>query len=464
MKSENEKKLDQFFKDGLTDLENHISFREEDWAKMQKLLAPNRRDKGAVIWFYRLATGIAALLFLLLGWQFLKPVHQSRQKPNLEVRTKSHPVNATPKSQHSNNQYGNLVTKGEKAGTVNTGSPRPVNAAPKSQLSDTQYAGLTTKGKKTGTVSNYGLNSPAHKTAPISSNTLIAQKSQFQNNILPTSRQNNANGVANEAEPTANHKNVKLQPELLAASGVTGLQTDTPAALPALAINKAPDTLKINKPKEKHTSVAVNIPPRFTLAVLTAPDINGVGSLSGGKLGTNAGLLFTVKLGSKWSIASGVAYAVKPYGYAFRSSNSSTYTYKGYTYTSSANASNIDVYANCKVVDIPLNINYALYNKGKNSFSLGTGLSSYFMLHEYYQFNYTNSPSRSINISNQNRHPFGVVNLDVSYSRQLSPGLSLIVQPYYKLPITHIGYEKVNLQSGGVAVGFGWSFSALRIK
>lgn len=462
MKSENEKKLDQFFKDGLSDLENHISFREEDWAKMQKLLGHKHRDKGGIIWLYRIVTGIAALLLLLLGWQFLRPSHEAHQKQNLQVRTKTHPVNAIPKSQHVDNQYGDLAKKGENAGTVNTGSHlQPVNATPKFQHNDKQYAGLATQGKKASTLSNQDLNNPTHKTAPINSNILVAQTSQFQNNIPPVNGQNNADRVTNEAKQNANETNVTPKSELLAASGVTGLQTDT--ALPALAINKAPDTLKINKPKEKRASIALNIPPRFTLAVLTAPDINGVGSLSGGKLGTNAGLLLMVKLGNKWSISSGVAYAVKPYGYAFGGSTSSTYTYKGYTYTST-NASNINVYANCKVVDIPLNINYAIYNKGKNSFSVGTGLSSYFMLHEYYQFNYTNSPSRSINISNQNRHPFGVVNLDASYSRQLSPGLSLIVQPYYKLPITHIGYERVHLQSGGVAVGLGWSFSALRIK
>jgi hypothetical protein len=114
------------------------------------------------------------------------------------------------------------------------------------------------------------------------------------------------------------------------------------------------------------------------------------------------------------------------------------------------------------VLDIPLNVGYQVYNKGANKFSLGTGLSSYFMLRENYTYNYASgSPDgpTNYNIRNQNKHILGVLNLNATYQREISSKFGVGIQPYLKLPLTGIGYGEVNLKSAGVAVGVTWNIN-----
>ncbi|HKI47293.1 MAG TPA: hypothetical protein VKA08_18325, partial [Balneolales bacterium] len=109
--------------------------------------------------------------------------------------------------------------------------------------------------------------------------------------------------------------------------------------------------------------------------------------------------------------------------------------------------------------DIPVDVNYTLWGKKGNRIGIGAGLSSYLMLRENYYFHYATSSGQNpkeISIVNQNRHWFSVLNLQLSYERQLSSDLSVGFEPYVKLPLSNIGYEKVKLQSAGLAVVINW--------
>jgi hypothetical protein len=53
-------------------------------------------------------------------------------------------------------------------------------------------------------------------------------------------------------------------------------------------------------------------------------------------------------------------------------------------------------------------------------------------------------------IKNQNKHFFSGITLSGGYQQNLNKHLTLIIEPYLKLPLTGIGYGKVKLNSGGV--------------
>jgi len=81
------------------------------------------------------------------------------------------------------------------------------------------------------------------------------------------------------------------------------------------------------------------------------------------------------------------------------------------------------------------------------------------MLKEDYRFTFSD-PAKDgvdVDISNQNQHLLGVLNMNVNYQHQLNNKLGLVVQPYLKLPLTQIGFGQVGLQSAGIAVGFNWN-------
>jgi hypothetical protein len=120
-----------------------------------------------------------------------------------------------------------------------------------------------------------------------------------------------------------------------------------------------------------------------------------------------------------------------------------------------ANNHSLQINALCNVIDIPVNLNYKILTKKAFSVSLNTGLSSYIMLKEKYDYVYSESgyteSTVSMEIRNQNKHMFGVANVALSFDRRISPQLSLGVQPFMKVPLTGIGYGKADLKSTGVS-------------
>lgn len=236
--------------------------------------------------------------------------------------------------------------------------------------------------------------------------------------------------------------------------GDTGVRLPKPAGANDNKPVYVPDSVKPDNEKvlaEKQRQVAsmsgfaepINLPEpqrsQFALSLLVAPAYNGVDNLSSGQFGSDIGLLVTLGLTDKWSLSTGAVYAKKLY--------ETGYTYASYTQM---------VDADCRVLDIPVNVNYTLVNRGKTRITFGTGISSYIMLKEDYRFN--SSSREDIHLVNENQHWLSVLNVQASYERKLSSRISLYVQPYLKVPFNDIGYYKIRLQSLGMAVGASWSF------
>jgi hypothetical protein len=193
--------------------------------------------------------------------------------------------------------------------------------------------------------------------------------------------------------------------------------------------------------------------PRMALSVLASSDFNGVSSFQQSRIGGNFGLLFSIGVSKKLTLSTGAMYSIKPY-----SSNIADYHT---SYQFPTQPSSVDV--NCRMIDIPLNLNYQVYHKGVNKFSVGSGLSSYIILREDYTFNYVNPYANGpagYSVINKNRNFFGVLNLDVSYERQLNSKVGVTLQPYLKLPLSNIGQGQARLQTAGVAVGFNWNLNS----
>jgi hypothetical protein len=166
------------------------------------------------------------------------------------------------------------------------------------------------------------------------------------------------------------------------------------------------------------------------------------------------GLLFSAGVYNKLTLTTGANYSVKPY-------NTDIANYHT-AYTFKTDPTNIE--ADCRVLDIPINLDYQLYNKHQNKFSIGTGLSSYIMLHESYQYYYADPTTKgpvAYTVPSSGKYFFGIMNLQATYQRQVNSKVGLSIQPYMKLPLTNIGYSQVRLQTAGVAVGLNWNINSL---
>lgn len=118
------------------------------------------------------------------------------------------------------------------------------------------------------------------------------------------------------------------------------------------------------------------------------------------------------------------------------------------------------VNAECDVIDIPLTANYTVL-KIKIKFNVSAGLSSYFMLKEKYTFEYggsgnsENKRSAVYEISGENQHIFGVADFSISLEKKVSDKINVGIKPFLKMPLTGIGYGRVDLESKGIALMVG---------
>ncbi|WP_188315838.1 outer membrane beta-barrel protein [Chitinophaga agrisoli] len=285
--------------------------------------------------------------------------------------------------------------------------------------------------------------------------------------ILVTTNNNNNNAAKGKTVvPPAVVKNDNPP---AAASPVLAYQEKRNAAANAVDNNTADnnilDLLANIRPKEKQVSTKLNgashipvkesveksvtkqtVPQRkgFSIGVMVGPVLNIAPSMQYGRIGVDAGLLLSYHLNNRWSFTTGAVYSIKPYG-GTRSDYGVTKKWS----PPMSYVKNID--ANCDVLDIPLNINYAVVNSPKYTLGITAGLSSYLMLKEKYEYKYDYWESDRY-INNENRHYFSILNLAFTYQFPLNSHMSLGLQPYAKIPLKAVGFGEVRLYSTGVAV------------
>lgn len=191
---------------------------------------------------------------------------------------------------------------------------------------------------------------------------------------------------------------------------------------------------------------------RLTLRLLVAPDLSTVGFARPEGISTNAGIMLSYQFTPRWSLAAGVLVARKVYG-------ARAEDYAGYWY---GRTPPYHIDALCRVLDVPLNVGYQLVSREKSAVMLSTGMSSYWMLSEDYEYDYRypngTSYTRSYGVRNQNRHLFSIYNLSGAYIHRLGPAMSWGVEPFIKVPLAGVGAGRVKLASGGVFFSLGYQF------
>ncbi|OCX51503.1 hypothetical protein BEL04_15880 [Mucilaginibacter sp. PPCGB 2223] len=391
--SDNE--LDFLFKNKLTTEDNGQLFEEEEWENMESILLHKPRKKAGIIWLYQISGGMAASLLVCLGLYFV--LHSPGKAPVNGGHKIAYAPASIRKGQHIKNQGQNMIGSHQIIASDAAAEPPHHHTRVPKALHNTAYADSGSRP------------ADAAQTLSLAAADTKPHFDEGLNNLLI-----NASASIDPANRgTADHKNA--------------------------------------------VKASASADDRFALAVMAAPDLNGVNSFSNERTGIDLAIQFSLKLTSKLSISTGASYAIKPYQTSIRNYRTNSPGWSSALWTSNAKPNTVN--ADCYVLDIPLNINYQVYNRGNSSFTVGTGLSSYLMLKEDYRFDFPD-PAKSavdLDINNQNRHILGVWDLDINYRHRLNNKLGLLVQPYLKLPITRIGFGQVDLQSAGVAVGFDWN-------
>ena len=168
------------------------------------------------------------------------------------------------------------------------------------------------------------------------------------------------------------------------------------------------------------------------------------------KTGGTAGFIIGYAFNQKWSIESGLLWDTKRVY-----DDGSYFNPPGYTPTSGITI--IAVNGKSRLYELPVNMKYTFIS-GKHNLFATTGISSYLMRSENYDYEYTqnNQPGghNFLSYTNETKNWFSVANFSVGYTHKLGGIGSIRIEPYLKLPLANLGTAKMPITSTGLNIGF----------
>lgn len=402
MTNRNFEDIDKLFREGLHPVEDHLTFQEGDWLKLKERLDRNKKRKRGVFWLSRMG-GVAALILLFFAIRMFLPEGHQQINQQAELQQKGQKVKEEQNQSVASPEVKKTDGKMEPVSKTLLAQNKPVEEQSLQKQSAVTFTEKNTRDDDTARVEN--LSVPKAMTGQ----------------------------TVNQEEHHPSQPDVVKSPEKELSSDEESL----------FAPNERPNDLP--EPEQQLRKLA--------LSVLAAPDYNGVNNLNNASIGSDFGLMVTFEIAKNWSFSTGGIYAKKLYETGFTNYNPTKNIWDEY-YPKSVNA-------DCRVLDIPLNISYKFFNRKNTTISVGSGISSYIMLREDYRFTYDENDGNNplaYHVVNENQHWLSVLNFQVNFQQRLSSRLSIGLQPYMKIPLSNIGFAGVKLQSLGMAANLSWNF------
>ncbi len=449
MLSEN---LDDKIKESLQ--QQDPAYDETSWQKMKllldKYLPEKKNDRRRFIFFlffFLILGGGAAILFTNNNGGKTPVISSTQQETTVNAETIK---SVSPENEINKNTNVNKTGEPESAAIVNekNNSTKQVDVLLNNK-NTTQQIPNAKKVKNTNTIDKLISTKPEP-------NYVIKPNAVAEVNIETRGSKQTELPVTNSNKPLLpnNKLSVEEKKEAIVLSETKPAsenQEPTKADLSAEVLTKA-ETL-VDKPKttapikskaKNKQSFLKNI--LFTLSA--GPDVSTVGLNKTGKLQLAAGAGIGYKISNRLTIRTGIysgrkIYTAKPEDY-----NPPKNFWMYYP-----NLKTID--ANCKVLELPITLDYNFAITKKQNWFVSTGLSSLFMKKEEYNYYFKPAYSPqyiyySHTYENKNKHYFSVLNLSGGFAKKINNQLTLQAEPYMKIALRGIGYGKVKLNSGGI--------------
>jgi hypothetical protein len=211
--------------------------------------------------------------------------------------------------------------------------------------------------------------------------------------------------------------------------------------LPKIKITEPVIESKAIEPEKEQEPV-----PKFAVRFGYSPDLSTVGIKNFSKPGAAFSLLAEYNIFHRLYAQTGVVTSEKKY-------NAKAGEYEWPASWNNQKARPISTDATCKVIEIPLNLRYDLVNSARSRWFTGAGMSSYYMQKENYVYNYAPHTYGIIWKDHEAKTGwflFSHINASAGYEYRISKKLSLLAEPYVRIPVKRVGYGKVNLTTTGI--------------
>jgi hypothetical protein len=188
-----------------------------------------------------------------------------------------------------------------------------------------------------------------------------------------------------------------------------------------------------------------------------SPDFSNIGFASPDQAGINAGFTIGWNINERWSVQSGLLYAIKHY----TATGEQYTTIPGYI-PGNPNFKMTEVKARCRMLDFPVNLRYNWLLRPRHKAFAAAGLSSWFMLREnidYYYTYYNNQVHKVWENQESSAYWFTAANISAGYEYRLKSNLSLQAEPFVKLSIREAGSGNLHINSLGMFLTLKYLFT-----
>jgi len=403
----------------------HPGYDDKAWEKMEQLLdehLPQKKERKKIFFILPSLLLVGILVFFM--------VMNNQKSGSSNIAGNLSLKNNTEKSLSEKP----VLNSKEKASSSST---RPVK--PSSDENKIGHRSVVVS-QKSKSVSTSSIDANKEQTPFYDSNSVIKENDVKQLTVSKT------NNVDEKTEATSS---VELKVETANKNDSTTRFTNINNS----KIKVADQNIVTETEKEKTTpaikkskKTSSGFPNNFGVSISAGPDISGVQANKIGRLTAIFGAGLNYSVSKNFSIRSGFYISKKIY-----SVDGNDYDLQGGN-TGYASLQNVE--ANCTVYEIPLKIDYNFKKLKNHNWFVSTGLSSYLMKKENYDYYYKTPAGQLYNkdytINNKNKHFFSVLSLSAGYQYYLNNQFSIAAEPYINLPLKGVGEGKVKLNSGGI--------------
>ncbi|MGN6292162.1 MAG: hypothetical protein ACTHMV_05400 [Chitinophagaceae bacterium] len=416
--------MDKKIRDAASD--QQLPFQEKDWDRMEALLdihlPQKKKRRPFLLW----------LAFLLLvGTPVLLMLTTYKRPPELVAEKISSPA----KAPSGNPSTGNSLTAPGMA--WETG--KPANEPSGSGTGSIQEPLFTIQPRNAGKLQS----SRKETSEDVSVADLPGRKSNEFSPSLKIPAETEEITSAQE-KPTINTQPVPST-DTVTKNTTIDIKTDT-------AVKDNPPA-KEEEPVVKTKTPKSNKQGKLQINFSAGPDLSMIGMNKAGQWKMQYGIGLSYALSKRWQVRTGFLASRKLY-----TADSSDYHPPKNFWNYYPSLQKIE--ANCLVFEIPLNVIYTFPSAKKHEWFVSAGVSSYLMKKENYEYYYKNpggQPAyRSWDIENENNHFFSILQLSGGYQYRFSERFSLMAEPYFKLPMSGVGFGKVKLNNTGVLFTVGY--------
>lgn len=432
---------------------HHPAYDEKAWMKMEKLLdkhLPQKKDDRRRFFFF-------LLIFILIGGGLAALLLTGKNgKKDQTIMADQSPVKQTPAVMPGNTgitgKEENIAENNINAEQVTTSNSSSDNTTvrykPPTALTRTTPARQTSRNgnsQQPGSI-------PGGKTQDKKlTNPAIVPTNDNPVPIAVTSNKTGGQPVVQTSKNPGENTGAIANPVSSNQTSSQDKAVNHPIAKPLTETTKPVANEDIQDKKtvaQKPVKVKNKRSSSFSLNFSAGPDVSMVASGKTGKMNLVSGVGMGYTYKDRLTLRTGFYTGNKIY-----TAEPGDYNPPSRFYYYYPNLEKIE--ANCRIYEIPVSLSYHFGHTKKQNWFASSGISSYLMKRETYNYFYKQSPtaptiSKQRTIRGINKHHFSVLTMSGGYQRTINKAMSVTVEPYLKVPLSGVGYGKVKLNSSGV--------------